>query len=484
MTEKEIIDRLPELLALPKETEWVEFKHNNHRASDIGEYISALSNSACLHKKEKAFLVFGVESGTHKVLGTDFNPKTEKVGNEELENWLTHLLDPRIDFKIFMLRFQDKPVVVVSIDPACDRPVKFSGSAYIRVGSYKKKLSEHPEKERKIWDRTGSNSFEQGIANEGIAEEKVLSMLDWERYFKLMKIPAPANPKGIIEALKNEKFIIQRHASFSITNLGAILFARELGMFETLARKSVRVIQYQGKNRLNTIKEQVGARGYASGFQGLVAYINQQLPVNEVIEKALRKEVKMYPDIAVRELVANALIHQDFSEKGTGSTVEIFEDRIEITNPGKPLIEPLRFIDHPPQSRNEKIAHFMRRATICEERGSGIDKVVYWAEVFQLPAPDFIQENNFLKAVMYSHKTLQQMDKNDKIRAAYQHCCLKYVSNERMTNQSLRERFKVAPQNYSTVSRIIADAIQGKLIKEYDPTNKSRKYAKYVPIWA
>jgi len=228
----------------------------------------------------------------------------------------------------------------------------------------------------------------------------------------------------------------------------------------------------------------VGNKGYASGFQGLVAYINQQLPTNEVIEKALRKVVKMYPEIAIRELVANALIHQDFTEQGTGPTVEIFQDRIEITNPGKPLIEPLRFIDHQPQSRNEKIAHFMRRANICEERGSGIDKVVHLAEIFQLPAPNFIQENNFLKAIMYTHKTLTQMDRNDKIRATYQHCCLKYVSNENMTNQSLRERFKIEPKNYSTVSRIIADTIQEKLIKEYDLTNKSRKYAKYVPIWA
>ncbi len=191
----------------------------------------------------------------------------------------------------------------------------------------------------------------------------------------------------------------------------------------------------------------------------------------------------MYPELAIRELVANALIHQDFSETGTGPMVEIFADRIEISNPGKPLISTLRFIDHNPQSRNEALAYFMRRINICEERGSGIDKVITSAEIFQLPAPNFVEDNKFLKAIMYAYKTLRQMDKEDKIRACYQHCCLKYISAELMTNQSLRERFQIDAKNYAIVSRIIGDTINIGLIKDYDPTSKSKRFAKYVPFW-
>ncbi|MBI5744138.1 MAG: ATP-binding protein [Elusimicrobia bacterium] len=162
MTEAEIIAKLPELLALPAETEWVEFKHNNSNPQEIGEYISSLSNSACLHKKDRGYLIFGVENDTHRVIGTTFNPAIEKKGNEALENWICHLLDPKIDFKIFQLQYQGKGLVVFCVDPANERPVKFSGTAYIRVGSYQKKLSDHPEKERKIWDRTGASTFEKG----------------------------------------------------------------------------------------------------------------------------------------------------------------------------------------------------------------------------------------------------------------------------------------------------------------------------------
>ena len=66
----------------------------------------------------------------------------------------------------------------------------------------------------------------------------------------------------------------------------------------------------------------------------MVGYINGLLPTNEVIGQALRRTVPMFPELAVRELVANALIHQDFSVTGAGPMVEIFADRIEITNPG------------------------------------------------------------------------------------------------------------------------------------------------------
>ncbi|CAN0592351.1 unnamed protein product [Ectocarpus sp. 12 AP-2014] len=190
----------------------------------------------------------------------------------------------------------------------------------------------------------------------------------------------------------------------------------------------------------------------------------------------------MYPEIAVRELVANALIHQDYEEKGF-PMIEIYSDRIEITNPGIPLITPNRFIDEY-QSRNEKLADLMRRLGICEEKGSGIDKVIDAAEAFQLPAPDFLIQQRHTKAIMYAYKDLNDMDKKDKVRACYQHCCLRYVINEKMTNQSLRERFKIEKRNAATASRIIRDTIQQDLIKDDDPTTNTRKYAKYIPFWA
>jgi predicted HTH transcriptional regulator len=104
------------------------------------------------------------------------------------------------------------------------------------------------------------------------------------------------------------------------------------------------------------LKEQEDSKGYACGVEGLIGFINAVLPSNEVIGSALRSSVPMFPELAVRELVANALIHQDFFLTGTGPIVEIFEDRIEITNPGMPLVDTDRFVDTPPRSRNETLA--------------------------------------------------------------------------------------------------------------------------------
>ena len=216
----------------------------------------------------------------------------------------------------------------------------------------------------------------------------------------------------------------------------------------------------------------------------MLDFINIFVPQNEVVGQALRVEARMYPEIAIRELVANALIHQDFSMTGTGPMVEIFSDRIEITNPGMPLIDTQRFLDAPPQSRNDRVAAFMRRINICEERGSGIDKVIHWAEVFQLPAPDFQATHQHTKAVLFAYKKLAEMSKADRLRACYQHAALQYVSNSRMTNASLRTRFSISPQNYATASRIIGETLEAGLIKPYDPENRSKKHAKYVPYWA
>jgi predicted HTH transcriptional regulator len=318
-----------------------------------------------------------------------------------------------------------------------------------------------------------------------VTSDEVLSLLDYPAYFHLTGQPLPDNRKGILEKLISEKMIVTRDGGiFDITNLGAVMFARDVNLFDRIARKAVRVIVYRDSNRVETIREQTGIKGYGPGFEGVISFINTLLPENEYIDQALRKNVRMYPEIAIRELVANALIHQDFTIRGTGPLVEIFSDRIEITNPGIPLIDTERFIDEPPQSRNEALASFMRRINICEERGSGIDKVIFQVELFQLPAPEFMVTSNHTKAILYAHKLFSQMDKSDRVRACYQHACLRYVSNDFMTNTSLRERFSIASKNYSMASRIIADAMDKKMVKRHDPENLSKKHAKYVPYWA
>ena len=485
MSGEELIRLLTSLRALPHETEWVEFKHNDAEPEETGEYISALSNSAALLGKEAGYIVWGIENQTHKVVGTSFKPHNRKVKGQELESWLVQHLTPRVHFHIYEFESDGLPVVLFEICPANHTPVRFGDTEFIRVGSYKKKLREFPEKERALWQRFFHTPFEKGIAKRNVSEDEVLALLEYPKYFEMAGLALPANKQGILERLKVELFIIERGGDqFDISNLGAVLFAKRLSDFDLLARKCVRVIRYKGVNRIETVKEKPGVKGYASGFEGLIGYINDQLPRNEVIGRALRKEVPMYPEPAIRELVPNALIHQDFSITGTGPMVEIFDDRLEISNPGQPLIDPLRFIDHSPRSRNEDLASAMRRLHICEERGSGVDKVIFQIEFYQLPAPDFRVDETHTRVVLFAQQKLSTMDARDKIRACYQHACLEFVSNRQMTNTSLRKRFSITDENYSIASRIISDTLDARLIRRYDPESASRKHAKYVPFWA
>lgn len=485
MQGEELKRLLDSLVALRGEQEWLEFKGNNANPEEIGEYISALANAATLHGQRSGFIVWGIKDPTREIIGTSFYPRDVKVGNQELENWLATQLFPSINFKINEFEAHSQHIVLVEVPAALHTPVRFKDNEYIRVGTYKKKLKDHPEKERELWAYLSRTSFEKGIAKQAVTADQVLSLIDYPAYFDLTKQPLPDNRAGILGRLGDEKLVSQESDGvYDITNLGAVLFAKEIEDFEGLARKAVRVILYKGTNRIETLREQIGHKGYATGFEGLIGFVNNLLPQNEIIGQALRKEVRMYPEIAIRELVANAIIHQDFTLTGTGPMVELFFDRIEITNPGVPLIDTQRFLDAPPQSRNEALAAFMRRANICEERGSGIDKVVSQAEEFQLPAPDFVVTERHTKATLFAHKKLADMDKDDRIRACYQHACLRYVSNDRMTNTSLRQRFDIDDRNYSTASRIISDTIGAELIRRADPESTSKKHAKYVPFWA
>ncbi len=485
MENQSLVSLLQQLIALPQETEWVEFKGNNQKPEQIGQYISALSNSATLHHQNAGYILWGIENDTHNIIGTQFKPRQQKKGNEELENWLLRLLSPQINFKINELTWQNKNVVLFEIPSATHQPVSFEGIEYIRVGSYKKKLKDYPEKEKELWSLFGYQTFEKRIALENITADEVLAKINYPSYFDLTEQNLPDNKQGILARLAAENLIkIKSSNYYDITNLGAVLFAKKLTDFDRLGRKALRVIIYRGKDHIHTQREELFDQGYAVAFAEIIKFINNQLPQNEEIRQALRKNLKIYPEIAIRELVANAMIHQDFNMTGVSSTIEIFSDRMEIRNPGEPLVDTMRFIDVPPQSRNEDLAAFMRRINICEERGSGIDKVINSVEIFQLPAPEFNVNSKHTEAILFTYRELKDMDKSDRIRACYQHACLRFVCREQMTNESLRKRFAIDDKNYSMASRIIADTINEGLIRPYDLENKSKKHAKYVPYWA
>ena len=480
-----LIGLVNELRKLPHETEWVEFKVNNTDPRMIGQDIAALANGATLHSRGNAYLIWGIEDRTHDVVGTNFVPGTAKGrGNEPLENWLLRLMRPQVHFCFYPVEVAGERVVILEIEPATQQPLAFDGERFIRVGSVTKNLRDHPEKERTLWRVLERTNFENGIAAERASDEDVLGKLDCPAYFNLLNMTLPDGRFSILDALRSDSLITPGAAGgWNITNLGAIALAKNLRDFPRIWRKTLRVIQYRGEGRAETQREQEFTTGYAAGFEGIVDYIMAVTPAREVIDRALRREETMFPRDAVRELVANALIHQDFSITGAGPMVEIFDTRMEITNPGEPLVEVERFLDRPPRSRNETLASLMRRFDICEERGTGIDKVIISIEIRQLPPPLFEAPAGSTRTFLFARKPLSDMDRPERVRACYLHACLRYVTNQPMNNASIRDRFGIAKQNAAAASRFLREALDDGYIVIGNPDAGARSRA-YLPYWA
>lgn len=428
MSDDRLRDRLLSLISLPAETEWVEFKVNNADPNMIGRTASALANSAALRGEPLGWIAWGIQDGSHEIVGTSFNPHTTLVGNQPLEHWLSQRFQPDCAFHFQTVDIEGKAIVLLEIPAAARAPTAFDQVAYIRIGSSTPKLVEHSERQRQLWQKITAVAFEQDIAATGLSMADVLANLDVQSCFDLLKQPFPDGRVAILDRLEAEGLIKHDVGDrWNVLNLGALLFAKKLDRFGRLGRKAVRVVLYKGRQRVEAVREQVSLVGYASGFTALMGFVTSLLPVNELIGRALREQHPIFPEIALRELIANALLHQDLSVTGAGPMIEIFDDRVEISNPGLPLVAPDRFLDLPPRSRNEAMASLMRRMNICEERGSGIDKVISAAEMYQLPPPDFRSIGDNTRAVLFSPRPFSGMDRNERVRAAYQHAGLMWV---------------------------------------------------------
>lgn len=479
---EEVSEIIDYLRTQPAETEWLEFK-TNVDPERLGKYLSALANSAALANRSSAYLVFGIEDETHDAVGTEFNPSTAKHKNQMLQIWLKTMA-PAADFEFTRVIYHDVHLVLVEVRAAVGRPVDFAGTAYIRVGSSLTELRRDPNREGRLWDILRNSAFEEGVAKEKVTDEQLLRMLDLGAYFIRSRNPAPESAAELVDAAVSFGATRTRpDGKYDVTNLGALLFARDLSQFPSVEGKAIRVVQYAGSDRAEVTRRQDGTMGYAVGFTGLLNWLKALLPAREIYRDGERLEEVVFSDLLLRETIANALIHQDLTVRGAGPRIEVFTDRIEITNPGVPLIAPDRMLNSPPVSRNPALARLMRQMRLCEEYGTGWDRIATETENAGLPAPLVETQDNSLRVTILGPRKLTAMAKNDQLWAVYLHACLQWANTRHLTNASLRERFGISSSNSAQVSRLIGNAVEAKLIVLYDET-VGHKAKSYVPYWA
>lgn len=473
---------LRRLLQEPNEGQWLEFKHNNCDPDLIGRTISACSNAAMLVDRDRAFIVWGIENRTKRRLGTTIALNSLTKGNENLTNWLGRIIEPRLMMEFLDFDDQDKKFSILAIEPTYDRPVKFSGTEYIRIGENIKSLKDFPEHERALWFATGRRKFENAIALPHQNLEEVMEKLHTETYYRLRDDVIPKNPNEIIKRFVQLGYLNENmEGGYDITNLGALLFANDITLFPSISTKSVRVVKYTGKDKSISEEETEGNKGYAVGFLRMLKFIMDRLPKAERFKDGVRRTASTYSETAIREIVANALIHQDFTVSGAGPIIEIYQDRIEVTNPGNSLIAVDRIIDER-RSRNEKFAASMREVGLCEERGSGIDKAIIEIEKMSLPAPEFFPSENSMRVVIFGPKKFNQMSKADKVWSCFCHCVVRWIRHDYMSNTTLRERFSLSDEEYQAASGVISDTRKAGRIIPADP-DQGKKNARYIPYW-
>lgn len=384
--------KLDELLALPAETEWVEFKHNNEKPEEIGEYLSALSNGAALHGKQAGYIVWGIEDGTRRILGTTFQPHRAKVGNEALENWLLRLLTPRIDLMIFEFEHDGLHLVLWEVQAANSTPVRFQSDAFIRVGSYKKKLKEFPEKERRLWQLLSGTQQDWSAQ---IVEAASLNDLDPEalRFARTqyrVKHPQRADE---MDSWDDVTFLNKAKVCIGgkVTHAALILLGNDESAH--LLAPAVAQLTWILRNEANVEQdyEHFGLPLILSSDRILQKVRNltiRHLPSGTLFPH----EVSQYDPWVMRETLHNCIAHQDYTLRGRISLVET-PDSLLFTNMGTFIpgtVEDMIRSDSPPAVyRNKFLADAMVNLNMIDTIGSGIKKMFMAQRQRNFPMPDF-----------------------------------------------------------------------------------------------
>ncbi len=389
METSELLSILNRLRSEPKETEWFEFKANRYDAQTLGEYLSALANSACIQGKTRGYLVFGVENKTHEIVGTTFNPLKEKgKGNQDLLIWLSRGLLPNTGFEHYELKAGNKNVVLFEVFPSKDCPVKFYGQAFVRIGSSKTLLANHPEKERIIWQRRQDWSGK-------ICEQATIVDLDNEAIKKArLEYKSKIPQKSLdVDQWDDETFLNKVGLAIhgNISNSAMVLLGKPESV--SLISPAIARISWILKDEKNVEMDyEHFDPPFILNVDRILAKIRnltiRQLPSGTLFPV----EISQYDPWVLREALHNCIAHQDYSLGGRINLIESLEKLI-LTNRGSFLpgsIETVISQDSPLEIyRNPTLVRIMVNLNMIDSQGGGIKRMFQAQMKRFFPMPDY-----------------------------------------------------------------------------------------------
>jgi len=406
----------------------------------------------------------------------------EKVGSETLILWSNKYINPHINISVETTEIDGKRVEILCIDPGYRQPVKFKKTAYIRIGSAQQPLSNYPERERTLWQITSKYSFETSLLSEHFTFTEIEEKFSIDIFLAKIGKKKPTRREKAEFLTASGLIRGDMQGKYEVSALLAIAAGRDLTSFSALENKGSRVVHYKGTNKLQALDDKDSHKGHLVTFVGFLQYVMDRIPSREELRHGIRTKVFAIPELAIREFLANSLVHQDFTDNTSKPVVEIFKDRVRISNPGTPLVDVDRFIDTPSKSRNPKFAKLMRDAGFCEERGSGVDRAITEIEKASLPPPLIEEIEGSTVVTVFMPRSFANMTPEERIRACFQHACLRHEQGDPMSNASLRARFGLPPKQYPQVSIVIRDALEAGRIKPMSEEQGNRN-ARYLPFY-
>jgi ATP-dependent DNA helicase RecG len=480
MHEKRCLDLLEKSLSpLPQELNELDWKASTCKVERMAKHLSAFANYP-----GGGFLVYGV-ADRGNVVG--LNAKESELFAGQVANWARDLTKPEVRLHVFSFEFKDKALLGVYIEEAFDKPVHKKNGAledsYLRAGGQSRQMTREEIRQSMMSSR--HQRFEETAASlPASLIEKWMPAFDVTEFLKRTQFQS-SDSERLLEHLFAHKLVARIDKKYVPTNLAVLTCARDLSKLASYERYAVRIIEYADATKRQAKKDVTIQSGVSVSLDLIVKSIVESLPHSEIIQNATKLKTSVIPTVAIREFVINSIMHRDFSKTNSFVTVEIFSDRVEITNPGglMPDLSIDRLIDHPSVCRNEVLSDFLRKLGLAEERGSGVDNALAAIELWGLPPVLFENHRDYFKVVLSMPKTFKDMSKEERMTATYQHTCLRKLTGQRATNSSLRERFKFSESETTKIGRLISDSVEAERIKLANPKSSRRDFY-YLPYWA
>jgi ATP-dependent DNA helicase RecG len=369
----------------------IEFKRSIN--SDLAKEMVAFANSS------GGRIFIGIEDDC-KLTGADItNEARSKVKGVARD------CDPSINIELEVV---DK-VLVIYVAEGQNKPYRCTNGFYVRNGLNSEKLSTHEIAE--FFKEHGRINFDEMLCN-SIVLPQGFDEFAIKNFMGHLNLSSPIDPSQLLINLG----VVKEGSQIIPNNAGVLFFAQEPTKY--LPQSAVTCVAYRGSSKVDILDKKTFEKDLISNIDEIIGFLKRHLNLAFEIKATQREERLEIPEVVLREAVVNAVAHRDYLEKGATVMVEVFNNRVEVSNPGG-LPKGLSKDNFGTRTlaRNPLIASILNRIRYIEKLGTGVQRMRSIMDYVGLPEPEFIFNSFFtviLRRFNVSDVLMKELDINEK----------------------------------------------------------------------